>query len=309
MLKGAIVPNITIFDSQGNLDEFKTAWHMRWMLERGVDGFFLTGSYGSGPMMTVEERLTIFRLAQEVARTYPGKILIPHVGCIDTKNAVTLARAAESLGFDIIASVPPFYYKHSEDLIIQYYKEIIESVHIKVFAYNNPETSRFAFSLGTVRKLQSLGLAGLKDSPVDVGFLSQVYYDAILKQRTFEVIPGTSKGWLPYYAMGIRAMIAGMSNYAPEIITRLTQQTFAGEIFDAQKTYLAMMDLSEKLHFTDSTIASHMALYARGYDAGFPRKPMALPPFDSPKYRELRNVMQKIFDELGLELSIGERIF
>ena len=40
-----------------------------------------------------------------------------------------------------------------------------------------------------------------------------------------------------------------------------------------------MMKLSAKLHFTDSTIALHMALYAQGFDAGFPRKPMLLPAF------------------------------
>lgn len=306
MLNGAIVPNITIFDRQGNIDEQKTAWHMRWMFERGADGLFLTGSYGSGPLMTNEERITVYQLALKVCAEFPGKVLIPHVGCIDTKSAVALARAAEELGFEIIASVPPYYYKHSEELILLYYKEIIESVSIKVFAYNNPETSRFSFSLGTVRKLQALGLAGLKDSPVDVGFLSQVFYDAKFNQQSFEVIPGTSKGWLPYFAMGVRAMIAGMGNYAPEIITRLTKETFSGEIEKAQKSYMVMMDLSDKLHFTDSTIASHIALYARGYDAGYPRKPMALPAFDNPKYKDLRGIMQRCFDELGLEMSTGE---
>ncbi len=306
MLKGSIVPNITIFDRDGNLDLEKTRWHMRWMFANGVDGLFLTGSYGSGPMMTNQERISIFQLAKEAAGEFSGKILIPHVGCIDTKSTLELAKAAEAVGVDAIASVPPFYYKHAEDLIVQYFKEIIEAVRVPVYAYNNPETSRFTFSLGTVRKLQALGLAGLKDSPVDVGFLSQVFYDAKLSRKEFDVIPGTSKGWLPYYLMGVRAMIAGMNNYAPEIISQLTRATFEGDMPCAEKTYLVMMDLSGKLHFTDSTIASHMALYARGYDAGFPRKPMALPAFDSPKYAEIRDFLRKSFTELGLEMAIGE---
>jgi dihydrodipicolinate synthase/N-acetylneuraminate lyase len=88
--------------------------------------------------------------------------------------------------------------------------------------------------------------------------------------------------------MGVRAMIAGMNNWAPEIITALVKATQDNETERAEKLYLLMMDLSAKLHFTDSTIASHMALYARGYDAGFPRKPMLLPPFDSPKYQEIK---------------------
>jgi hypothetical protein len=65
-------------------------------------------------------------------------------------------------------------------------------------------------------------------------------------------------------------------------------------------------DLSKKMHFTDSTIASHMGLYARGFDAGFPRKPMILPPFDDPKYKEIRSFLKKGFDELGIEMERGD---
>jgi dihydrodipicolinate synthase/N-acetylneuraminate lyase len=305
MIKGSLVPNITMFDPQGNLDIEKTRWHMQWMFEKGVDGLFLTGSYGAGPMMTNTERIEVFKAAKDVAAKFPGRILIPHVGCIDTKSTLELARAAEEIGVDAISAVPPFYYKHAEDLVLRFYKEIVESVNIPVFAYNNPETSRFTFSLGTVAKLQDLGLAGLKDSPVDVGFVSSVYYDAKINKKDFQVILGTSKGWLPYYYMGSRAMIAGMNNYAPEIITTLVKTTFAGDQESSEKAYLVMMDLSRKMHFGDSTIASHMALYARGYDAGLPRLPMMLPPFDNPKYKEMKDFIRKSFDQLGLTMDTG----
>lgn len=306
MITGSLVPNITFFDKHGNLNLEKTRWHMQWMFEKGVDGLFLTGSYGSGPMMTNDERVEIFRLAKQVAGGFKGKYIIPHVGCVDTKNTVELARQAEKIGVDAIASVPPFYYKHSEELILQFYKDIIEAVHIPVYAYNNPETSRFVFTLNTVRKLREMGLAGIKDSPVEVGFLSSVFYDVKLSQKKFDIILGTSKGWLPYYYMGCRAMIAGMNNYAPEVMTLLTKATFAGDTATSEKAYLVMMDISARLHFTDSTIASHMALYARGFDAGFPRKPMQLPTFDTPKYAELRSVLQNGFDSLGLTMETGD---
>ncbi|MGW8250750.1 MAG: dihydrodipicolinate synthase family protein, partial [Anaerolineales bacterium] len=258
-----------------------------------------------GPLMTNDERVQVFKIAKEVASGFKGKVLLPHVGCIDTKSTLELARAAEQIGVDGISAVPPFYYKHAEDLIIGFYKEIVESVNVPVYAYNNPGTSRFTFSLNTVDKLQELGLAGLKDSPVDVGFLSTVFYDAKVNRKNFEIILGTSKGWLPYYYMGSRAMIAGMNNWAPEVITYLVKTTFAGEVDKAEKAYLVMMDLSRKMHFTDSTIASHMGLYARKFNAGYPRLPMALPPFDSPKYLEIREIIRTGFDQLGLTMGMG----
>lgn len=305
MIRGSLVPNITFFDAEGHLDHEKTRWHMQWMFEKGVDGLFLTGSYGAGPLMSLDERIEVFRLAKEVASKFSGKILLPHVGCIDTKSTIELAIVADQIGVDGIGAVPPFYYKHSEELIIQYYKEIIENVRAPVYAYNNPETSRFTFSIGTVQKLQKIGLAGMKDSLLEVGFVSSVFYDAKVNNKPFEFILGTSKGWLPYYHMGIQAMIAGMNNYAPEIITALVKWTFAGEREKAERAYLVMMDLSRKMHFTDSTIVSHMALYARGFDGGFPRKPMLLPDFGNPKYQEIRQWLKSAFEQLELELELG----
>jgi 4-hydroxy-tetrahydrodipicolinate synthase len=305
MIKGSLVPNITIFDAAGNVDIEKTKWHMRWMFSKGVDGLFLTGSYGSGPLLSVEERIMVFKAAKEVADEFTGKILLPHVGCIDTQSTVTLAKAADEIGVAGIGAVPPFYYKHSEELIIGYYQEILDNINTPLFAYNNPGTSRFTFTLSTVRKLQEMGLAGLKDSPLNVGFVSTAFYDAKLGGKDFQIILGTSTGWLPFYYMGIRAAIAGMNNWAPEIMTELMASTFAGDQARSEQVYVVMMDLSKKMHFTDSTIASHMGLYARGFEAGFPRKPMVLPPFDAPKYSEIRGILQEGFEKLGLEMEMG----
>ncbi len=306
MIKGSLVPNITCFDARGDLDIEKTKWHMRWMFEKGLDGLFLTGSYGSGPMMTNQERIQVFKAAKEVASEFEGKILLPHVGCIDTKSTIELAQAAEKIGVHGVSAVPPFYYRHSEELVVGFYEDLIESIDTPVYAYNNPATSRFTFTRGTVQKLQAMGLAGLKDSPLDVGFVSTVFYDAKLNNRDFQIILGTSKGWLPFYYMGIQATIAGMNNWAPEIMSALVKWTFEGDRAKSEQAYLVMMDLSKKMHFTDSTIASHMGLYARGFDAGFPRKPKVLPPFGVPQYKEIRTFLQEGFDELGIEMELGE---
>jgi len=305
-ITGSLVPNITLFDAQGRIDERRTRWHMEWMMGKGVDGLFLTGSYGAGPLMSSEERISVFKLARQAAAGFRGKILLPHVGCIDTDHAVELARAAEAIGVDAVGAVPPFYYKHTDDVIVEYYRALIEAVRLPVFAYNNPETSRYTFNLKTVRRLQALGLAGMKDSPLSLGFITQVAYGAEEAASGFQLIAGTSTGWLPLYHMGVRATIAGMNNWAPEIMTELVRATFAGEQARARKAYLVMMDLSAKLHFTDSTIASHMALYARGYDAGFPRRPMILPPFGDPRYAEIRGQLEQGFAALGLPMETGD---
>jgi dihydrodipicolinate synthase/N-acetylneuraminate lyase len=298
MIHGSLVPNLTFFTERGEVDPELTRWHMDWVFGHGADGLFLTGSYGAGPLMTNDERAGIFRLARDVADRYEDRSLIAHVGCADTASSVALARAAEDAGVDAVGVVPPFYYKYEEDKVVGYYADIVRATALPVYAYNNPETTRFTFTLNTVRKLQEVGVKGVKDSSMNVKFLSTVYYDAKLGGKDFQVIIGTSTGWLPFYYMGIDTMIAGMCNYAPEVLTAMYRWTVAGDRDRSERAYAVMMELVEQFKFTDSTIASHMALHARGFDAGFPRKPMVLPPFDHPKYGELKAAIDRALDQI-----------
>jgi dihydrodipicolinate synthase/N-acetylneuraminate lyase len=305
MINGLLVPNVTFFDEAGALDLDSMEWHMRWMFGHGVDGLFLTGSYGAGPLMSVDERAAVFERAKAVADEFDGRTLIAHVGCIDTASTVLLAKSAERIGVDALGAVPPFYYKHSEDLVVDFYSALVDATDLPVFAYNNPATSRFSFTINTVRRLQAAGLAGMKDTPLEVGFVSRVFYEAKLSGLDFQMILGTSKGWLPFYDMGIRAMIGGMSNWAPEIMSALVSATESGDRARAEQLYLAMLDLSAKMHFTDSTIASQMGLYARGFDGGHARRPMTLPPLTDPKYAEIRSWLEEGYADVGLPLEMG----
>ena len=306
MIKGSLVPNITLFDGDSTIDYEKTTWHMRWMFERGVDGLFLTGSYGAGPLMSVAERVSIYQNARNVADATTGeRVLLAHVGAIDTGATIELAKEAERIGVDGVAAVPPFYYKHSDAVILQFYRDLIDAVDVPVYAYNNPATSRYTFSLPVVSELASYGLRGLKDSPLNVGFLSSVVYENRIHGGNLEIVLGTSTGWLPLHHMGINAAIAGMNNWAPEVMTELFAATFAQDWPRAEKAYIVMLDLSRKMHFTDSTIASHMGLYARGFDGGYPRKPMLLPTSDDPKYGTIRAWIEDGFKTLELPFTSG----
>ncbi|WP_066455611.1 dihydrodipicolinate synthase family protein [Anaerotruncus rubiinfantis] len=295
MIKGSLVPNITFFKKDNTIDYDKCRWHMKWMFDNGVHGLFLTGSYGAGPLMTNEERISIFKLAKEVKDQYEGKFLIAHVGCADTDSTVALAKAAEEIGVDALGAVPPFYYTYTEDRVIEYYRAIASAVKIPVYAYNNPFTTKTTMTLKTVLKLQEAGVKGVKDSSMNVAFITNVFYDAKINRKDFKTIIGTSTGWLPFSTMGIDTMIAGMCNYAPEIISAMYEYTIKGDMEKAEKAYRIMMEYSGKCKFVDSTIASHMILKARGFDCGLPRLPMSLPQDSDPKYAELKADFEKAY--------------
>ena len=270
-VKGVLVPNITFFTEDDKVDIEKTKWHMNWMFDNGVNGLFVTGSYGAGPLMTNEERIELFKAAKEASNAHPGTFIIAHVGTLDTSSAVVLAKAAEEIGVDAIGAVPPFYYAFTKDEVIGYYKAIVDAVSIPVYAYNNPKTTRITIDYNMVLKLQAVGVRGVKDSTMNVNFLSRTFYDAKLNNKDFKTIIGTSNGWLPFCLMGIDTMIAGMCNYAPAIVSAVYRYT--------SKAYVIMQDYLAKCRFADSTLVSHIILKARGFDCGHVRAPFSLAPF------------------------------
>ena len=297
-IKGSLVPNITFFNEDNTINYELCEWHMRWMFDRRVNGLFLTGSYGAGPLMTHEERVSIFKLAKKVVADYPDRFLIAHVGCADTASTVALAKAAEEVGVDAIGAVPPFYYTYQKERVIEYYKAICDAVKTPVYAYNNPNTTKTTMDLDMIKKMQANGLKGVKDSSMNVMFITSVFYDAKVNNKDFQTIIGTSTGWLPFSMMGIDTMIAGMCNYAPEIITALYNYTINGDMEKAEKAYTIMLEYSKKAKFVDSTIASHMILRARGYDCGCARAPMLVPPADDPKYAQLKAEFEEAYAKI-----------
>ena len=61
-----------------------------------MDGLFITGSYGAGPMMNLEERKKVVETTMSITK---GDIpVIPMVGTTNNKEAVELALHAEATG-------------------------------------------------------------------------------------------------------------------------------------------------------------------------------------------------------------------
>jgi dihydrodipicolinate synthase/N-acetylneuraminate lyase len=122
-LSGVVPPMITPFDSKGNLDLAGLEKLLDYLKDR-VHGLYICGSYGSGPLMNVEERK---RVAEEAVRVVKGKMpVIVHTGTTNTRNTVTLTRHAQKIGCDGAAAVGPYYFHHKEDAVIAFYSAMLE---------------------------------------------------------------------------------------------------------------------------------------------------------------------------------------
>jgi dihydrodipicolinate synthase/N-acetylneuraminate lyase len=276
MIKGVIVPNLTFFDAEGKVDYDKCQWHMKWLLDKDVDGLFVTGTYGSGTLMSIEERINIFNLAKTVSDKKKGTYVIAHVGCNDTSSAVLLAKEAEKIGLKAVSALNPFNYQYTDLEIIEFYASLRDAVNIPVFAYNNPGMTGRAINFSMVKELEKIGINGIKDSAIDVNLMTSIYSSNHSNGRKFKYITGTTTGWPVFNKMGVDTMISGACNYIPEAVVLLNKFSYIDES-KLLEVYGILNDVMKKIKIGNSIVSSHIALKARGFESGFTRLPLIVP--------------------------------
>ncbi|MEM3974959.1 MAG: dihydrodipicolinate synthase family protein [Thermofilum sp.] len=267
-LYGIYPPLITPFTADGQVDLESLARVVEF-LNPWVHGYYICGTYGQGPLMRPSQRKLVAEKVIEYAKE--GHKVLVHVGAPDTYTAVELARHAQDVGAYAVASVPPYYYKHSEEAVVKFFEELAGSVSIPVYAYNNPQRVGYPITPELAAKLKQAGVAGVKDSSFDV----LTYIDFKLAAgEGFDIVVGTEALMLPTFVLGARAFIPGMSNYLPELVYELFKALESGDLEKARALQFRVNDVRRRLHKLGSPIVlTYLLLEVRGVRAGLPRKP------------------------------------
>ena len=94
----------------------------------------------------VDERKAVLEAVMSDAK---GKLtVIAHVGCNNTADSVELARHAESVGVDAIASIPPIYFHLPEYAIAKYWNDMSAAAPNTEFViYNIPQLAGTALTI------------------------------------------------------------------------------------------------------------------------------------------------------------------
>ncbi|MDD3824110.1 MAG: dihydrodipicolinate synthase family protein [Sphaerochaetaceae bacterium] len=285
---GVVPPMITPFKENGDVDIANLKVLVEF-LSQNVDGLFVTGSYGSGPLMSLEERKQVVEVS---VATAAGRVpVIPMIGTTTNRDSVELARHAESCGAMAVAAVGPFYFSHKEDALLQFYTDLIESVDIPVYLYNNPGFQGYQIGLETLKKLKARGLGGVKDATFDI--LTHATYQRVLADDTFDVALGTEAMFASACVLGCKAFIPGLANAFPEINREMFRQGMEGDFAGCGQTQFKINELRDVMYLARSTqLAVYAMLEVRGVMKAYPRKPF-LPATEQEK-AAIRKELQRL---------------
>lgn len=291
-VKGVIPPLTTPFRENGDVFEDGLRKLLDFQVEKGSHGVFLCGTYGSGPLMSVDKRKRVVEIAADHVKD--RITIIAHVGAASTLDTLELAKHGEKNGADAVAAVPPYYYRHDERTVLEHYRQLVKAVNIPVYVYNNPKTSGFTFTPSTLVKMADLGVKGIKDSGFSLIEFSHFLIE-LADRKDFTFIIGTEALFLPAMLLGAKGCISGLANVFPEIVVELYNTILRRDYDEAANLQLKINEARGILHIAKSTNAACYAmLKERGIDVDVPIRPV-LPVTD-----EALKLMKKKFIQMGL---------
>jgi N-acetylneuraminate lyase/4-hydroxy-tetrahydrodipicolinate synthase len=245
---------------------------VEFQVEKGSHGLFICGTYGSGPIMTMEERKRVHEIVIDQVQ---GRItVVAHVGTTSTAQSVALARHAEEIGADYVASISPYYHRHDERTVVEYFRALVEAVAIPVYVYNNPKASGVTLTPDSLVYLADVGVQGIKDSAFS--YITFAHFVLAMASRPkFRFIVGTEGIALPAFMAGAKGCVSGLANVFPELMVQLWDAYTAENYKEAARLQLRVVEARQYLHIPSSTNAAcYTILRARGIDAGVPKAPI-----------------------------------
>ena len=118
MFQGTWPALITPTSTDGGVNFTALRELVEYLLAKRVDGFYVCGATGEGIFMSVEERKQVIEVVKQCVQ---GRVpLIVHVGCVSTRDAMTLAGHAAETGVDGISSLLPLLPNSAESARLHY---------------------------------------------------------------------------------------------------------------------------------------------------------------------------------------------
>ena len=288
-LHGILVPHVTPFTRQGELDEEALRTCVRFWLEGGVSGLVPCGSNGEAPYLSREERQKVIETVVDEA---DGKVpVVAGTGSLSTRETIMFTKDAKDLGVDAALVVTPFYYKLSGREVYEHYSVLLEAVDLPIVLYSVPKFTGFSLEPSIVSRLagQYENVVGIKDSSGSIGTIAEIIR---LVNGSVSVLAGAADVTLPALMLGARGSIIAVANVFPEI-SRLYEAFKKDNYEEAIKLQQHASYLNEilvKRHNQLSAIKE--ALRIRGLPSGYPRRPVL--PLKSEEKKGIKNLLKDV---------------
>lgn len=220
---------LTPFDQNNKVNEQALEKLVKYNLEKGVKGFYVSGSTAEAFLLSTDERRQILSVVKDAA---PDATLIAHIGSVNEAEAIQLAKHASAIGYDAVSSVAPYYYKFSFAEIRDYYYRLADAAELPMLVYHIPAFSGVSMGVQEMSTfLRDDRFLGIKYTANDFFMLEQcktAFPDKI-------VYNGYDEMFLAGLSMGADGGIGSTYNFMAEKFVQIADLMQKGELAKAQE--------------------------------------------------------------------------
>ena len=223
--RGVLPVLVTPLHEDETVDEVALGRLVRRVVDAGAQGIVVLGSAGEFASLTDDQKaVAISVVVDHVAGRVP---VIAGTGEPGTRRAVQATQRAQRLGADGVLVVPPYYYRPSEEAIVQHYRAVAAEGGLPVLLYHIPFFTKVELSLDVVRALAEVpGIVGIKDSGGNLGYLQRLV-DTV-RSASFTVVTGSDALLFAALVAGGDGCISPGANVVPEWFVALWNAMQAG---------------------------------------------------------------------------------
>lgn len=244
-IHGILVPIVTPFDNNGNVDAQKLTTLVEAFIDKGVAGIVACGTTGEYYTFSDAERELVLTTIADAAK---NKVtLIAGINSLSTDHSIELAAQAKALGYDgLMLSATP-YSLPEQDGIIAHFERVADASELPIIMYNFPARVGVAIEFDTVAHLaKHPNIIGVKESSGDFSHalrMLQANFD------DFEIVCGCDDQPVDFFFWGAKSWIAGAANVFPTEQVALFNATQQG---DWDKAKQIMSEIYPAIHSMES---------------------------------------------------------
>jgi 4-hydroxy-2-oxoglutarate aldolase len=274
-LRGILLPVVTPFGDQVNLDLPALAENLARWKTAGVTGYVIGGSTGERVHLDESEYLALIETAR--AATPRELAFIVGAGQQSTIGTLKEVRNAAQAGADAVLVITPYFYRSamSQETLVDYYSAVADEAPVPVLLYSMPALTGITIEPETVARLsEHENIVAVKDSSSDVARFART---VALCPSDFAVITGNGTVLLDALRAGATGGILAVGCVVPELCIEIFRRFNDGEEESAAELQTKLSPLAAAVTTRFGIGGLKTALELAGYHGGVARSPLRSP--------------------------------
>lgn len=267
--KGSGVALVTPFNEDSSIDFDSLRTLVQYQIDNGIDFLVVQGTTGESPTMSMQEKLEVLRVTQEVNA---GRLKI--VFGVGGNNTIEVGEIFKSLpsGIDGILSVSPYYNKPTQLGIIAHYKYLASCTDLPIILYNVPGRTASNVTAETTLELSKVdNIVAMKEASGDFG---QVMEIVRRKPEGFSVLSGDDAITMPLISIGVEGVISVVANAFPKKFSDMVRFSIEGKVEAAKKEHYDLLPVTNMFFEEGNPGGVKVSLEKQGIMKPFMRLPL-----------------------------------